>query len=192
MNLTSIRNLIIKQKYFAIAILIVFLIIFALVLTSKSKPKDKYLPVTQQPTVNDQFNENAAVSKTAKAEVDSLLKKLPYTQTIKTKTEKNITYQIYKRDADAYTIYIQIKGVNFRSDYTDPNLPENVQDFRDTASSVLGWISKQGVETEKIFIIWGDKAYVQENAEKWLNISPQFPNVVKREGSFVFESEPVK
>ncbi len=42
------------------------------------------------------------------------------------------------------------------------------QSFREAAKTVFDFLDKNGVNRESLFISWGDRAYEQDTAEKWL------------------------
>ncbi|MBI4037501.1 hypothetical protein HY382_00470 [Candidatus Curtissbacteria bacterium] len=156
-----------------------------------SKPKT-YLEPQSQPVIDGKLDESSKVNKESKTSIEKLAEKLPYRETITTATGTEVRFAIIGDAKSPYTLYIEIFGIDFLNDYSDPALPKNVQDFRDTAKGILGWINKQGADPSKIFISWGEKQYEREAAKAWLEPSDKYPSVTKKGDSFVFEKEPTK
>ena len=192
MNLTKIRNLrpiiaiIILVALFGFALLIVFNLKKARVVT----PKD-FLPATEQPLTDGKFDEAATVSQDSKAQLAKIKDKLPYRKSILSSTGDQITVSTHHQ-GDEFTLYVEMFPIEFQSSYEDPNLPRNVLNFREGATFLYNWLKENDVDPSKIFISWGSKAYTQETARQWLNETPQFPKIIKRDNQFVFETEPVK
>ncbi|HRN70305.1 MAG TPA: hypothetical protein PLS49_03900 [Candidatus Woesebacteria bacterium] len=40
--------------------------------------------------------------------------------------------------------------------------------FLESAQQVFYWLKEQNIDTEKIIIQWGDRAFIQERSEAWL------------------------
>lgn len=169
---------------------------FALLIVSNLKkarvatPKD-FLPATEQPLTDGKFDQADPVSQVSKSQLAKIKDKLPYRKSILSSTGNQITISIHHQ-GDEFTIYVEMFPIEFQSSYEDPDLPRNVLNFREGATFLYNWLKKNGVDPSKIFISWGSKAYIQETAREWLNESPQFPKVIKKDGNFVFESEPQK
>lgn len=192
-TLTGARK-VINKKILIVLILIAVVLILAYVFSTLQTNTQKSRPLLskEQPVTNGKFDTQAPISQKSKASLDKLKNNLPYRSTVNLTTGRTVAFVISAKPADLYALYIEIPDLNFRSDYADTNLPKNVDEFRETASSILAWIKNQEVSPNNIFISWGSKAYIQQNAEKWLNPSPQFPKVIKQNDKYVFEKEPLK
>ncbi len=150
-------------------------------------------PLNQQPVVNGKFDPSAPASQRSKAAIDKLKPYLAYSKTITTSTGSNITFTVFTRPTENYTLRVKISNLNFQADYNDPNLPKTVQDFRETAAAIFDFMNQHGINPGDVFISWGSTpSYIQKNAEAWLVPSPQFPKVIAKNGQFVFETEPIR
>lgn len=196
---TSLNNLrqIIGKKIVLFVLVSASLIFFLLIVTQLSKKKSaqetvSYTPIASQPVENGKFNTQAPVSQKSKTSLEKIKSQLPLTQTITTSTGTQVKVLLHAKDTDAYTLYLEIGSINFRSNGQDPMLAKNILDFRETARYVFNLLENKSINPKDIFIVWGTKAYIQQNAEAWLNESPKYPKVVKKGDAFVFEKEPQK
>lgn len=190
MNLSTLRENL-TQKWVLYPLLGIGLLILlgTLSFLTGQKPKQEIkevpLPVSEQPVSNGQFQESAPVSQTSKTSVEKLQPDLPYRQTITTSTGNKVTFVVLSNKRDPYTLYIETAGINYQLQPPDPDLPKNVLDFRETASTIFEWLNKQGVSQTDLFIVWGN-AIVQKSAESWLKESPEFPKVIKSGDKYEF------
>lgn len=70
--------------------------------------------------------------------------------------------------SNPWTLSVNISDINFQStpEQNDYELMKN--SFKEASSYVFTWITSKGVDPSKIYIKWGDKAYIQDKAEEWL------------------------
>lgn len=197
MNLTNIKNRIIP---FTIAI-VVILLLFAFIIfqqitrkpTQQIDTQNLPPPISSQPVVNGHFDSTAQISQRSKAGIDKLKPYLPIRTPLTTSTGSNVTYAVFLIPKVEHTLYVDMIGIDFQSTYNDPNLPKNVQNFRDVANAVLGFIKDHNANPSDIFITWGlSSAFNQQNVEAWLTLSDKFPAVVKKDNKYVFEKQPLK
>lgn len=197
MQLSNFRSIFTHKitQILLIVIVIFFATALANILFFKSKPKlPEHIPppVNQQPIKGESFDESAEISQSSKATIAGISSLLPHKDTINTTSGNKTTFVLISKPKDPYTLYVETININFQSDYTDPDLAKNVQDFRDTAAEILDWLVRQNVDTNQLFISWGGPSYVQKNAEAWLEESAAYPKVIKQNNKLVFEAEPQK
>ena len=194
-NLTKLgqiaKNKIVLFLLFLAVVSVIWAVIANLQKASPTTPKE-FLPATKQPVTDGKFDENAQISQSSKSELVKAKEKLPYRTIVESSTGNRITLTLYQLPGDEFTLYAEMAPIEFQSTYEDPQLPKNILDFRETATVIYNWLKENNVDSSKIFISWGSKAYVQKNAAAWLNVSLQYPNVIKKDNNFVFETEPVK
>lgn len=199
MNLTSVKNKLIQFRFLIIMTLVI-IILGAVILIQQiqiGKPSPRQVPdvppsIKEQPVINGHFDQNAQISQNSRKAIETLAPNLPHNETIKASTGNQISFSIFTNPLDPYTLRIEILDINFRSSYDDPNLPRSIQNFRETAQTIFSWIKGFNVSPGAIFISWGDRAYIQNNAEAWLTPSAKYPNVIKEGNNFVFETAPAK
>jgi len=193
-NLTKLKSYykIILALIVAGLTLIIFLAVWPIIKPKSPPERVDYLPLQTQPVKEGKFDNQAPISKQSKGSIDKLKSKLPYRKIVETSTGQKIIFVIIASRIDLYTLTIEVVGIDFQSTYDDPNLAKNVLTFRETAQTIFDWMEDQGVKSNEVFITWGSRAFQQQSAEAWLNESPQYPKVIKRENQFVFEVEPDK
>lgn len=95
---------------------------------------------------------------------------LPYNNSFTSST--GIPVQIYipgkNQQERTWTLQIQTLGINFQIATQDPKYTSMRQSFREAAQIVFAFLDSHNVNPSTIFITWGDRAYEQETAEKWL------------------------
>ncbi len=199
MNLTDFKNKFVRIRFLIISFLIIIILATVIIIQQIHVPKTPTLQITttspslkEQPIIDGRFDKNAPIAQHSQKSIQTLSAYLPYRNTIQTTTGQKVTFTIFINPLDQYTLYIGILGINFRSSYDDPELPKNIQDFRETANAILSWMKNYNVNPGDIFISWGDNAYIQDNAEAWLTPSAKFPNIIKEGSNFVFENVPTK
>lgn len=190
-HLTEIRKLIINKKVLITLVILIFLLVFAIPILlnrpSKITPEDIPPLLATQPVKEGKFDSKAEVSQNSKAEIEKLKPYLVYRKTIKTVTGSNVTFAVFAKPVVEHTLFVEIMGVNFRSNHDDPQLAKNVQDFREVARNIFDFIKSHNANPQNIFISWGGFAYIQNNAEAWLKESEEFPKVIKVEDGWEFE-----
>ncbi len=147
-------------------------------------------PIKLQPVVNGKFDTNAPISQKSKASVELLKQHLPYKADFVSTTGDKITYTLYGKTIDPYTLYVDISNIDFLIPSTNPNYPKTIQDFRDTANHIFEYMKQYNANPSDVFISWGSQAYIQNNAELWLTVSDKFPPVVKKDNQYIFETPP--
>ena len=148
MNLTlnKLKNQIFQFKTLLLVGLgIVFLIIITVVvaLTRPQKPTEVPgvtpspspigqnipPPIKQQPVVNGKFDPTAPISQRSKAAIDKLRPYLIYRDILTTSTGNKVTFALFTKPLDQYTLFVEMIGIDFQSTNSDPDLPRNVQDY---------------------------------------------------------------
>ncbi len=190
-NLTQIRGILISKKviitFTILLVLLVFIIPILLTQSTKITEEDFPLPVKEQPVQDGKFDDKAPISQKSKAAIESLKPYLIYRETFTTTSEQKVTFAVFTKPLDEYTLFVEIIGINFQSNHDDPLLARNVQSFRETAEKILAFIKKHDVNPQDIFISWGGQAYVQKSADVWLNVSEEYPKVIKAGDQWEFE-----
>lgn len=192
LTLNAIRNIIARHRFFLAAgfvILVLLTVIIAQQLIKISKPTYTPPPASRQPVVNGKLDTSAIPVQQSKNSLDLLKPHLPFNQTITTSTGTKVTFSIFsKTPDDPYSLYVAIGGVDFTTPKGAANYAQTVQDFRDTTNTVFSFITRNGVDPSTLYITWADLLPNQKAAESWLNVSSQFPKVVKQNGKYVFEN----
>lgn len=114
---------------------------------------------------------NAPVVQESKAGVQKLNTYLPYQTELDLSTgiKASVVIPGQQFQTDNWTLTVQIFGIDYQVSEGDKDYEVMRKSFLEASSSVFEWIKDKGVDPEKLIIIWGDRAFIQESAEKWLN-----------------------
>lgn len=104
-------------------------------------------------------------------QIAKLLPFLPYESDFKADDGQKFTILIpgAEYQKTSWVLDVQIFGVDYQVDENDPDYTAQKEYFLSAASSIFDWIKTKGGNPEKIIINWGDKHFIRERAEKWLN-----------------------
>jgi len=195
MSLTNIKSRIVPVTI--VVVIIIFLTAIIVFQQMARKPKQQInsqnIPpsINSQPVVNGRFDPTAAISQRSKAAIDKLKPYLPIRTQLTTSTGTIITYTVFLIPKVEHTLYVDTLGIDFQSGYSDPNLPKNVQNFRDVSNAVFGFIKQHETNPGDFFVSWGlSSINSQQSAEAWLVPSDKYPNVIKKDNKYVFEKQP--
>lgn len=171
-SLTSYRNIFASKKVvfttLALIVLLMFVIPILLLRQPELEPKDIPPSVQKQSAKDGILDKDAPVNQASRNEIEKITPKLPYRKIIKTKNGSSVTYTIFSKPTTPYSLYVGILGVRLLIDEKDPEYEKNKEDFTEAATEVISWLKSEGVETNEVFIIWGDTAVTQKTAESWL------------------------
>ncbi len=133
-------------------------------------PESTLLLPTNPPEVGGGINTSAPTVEMSTAEIRKVYPLLPYTQQLTLST--GLPVEVFVSDTNMnsrpWVLPVFIAGVDY-------NAPEGTSEytlarasFREAALEILDWLQLHDVDTNKIFINWGDRAYIQDRAEEWL------------------------
>lgn len=189
-TLSNIRTTVIRHKFFLISGLIIAALAATILVQQIMRTAKKTYtppPASQQPVTNGKLDVSESTVQQSKSLLDIIKPKLPYNQTITTSTGTKISYAAFLKTPDPYELYVEISGVDFTIPKDDPKFAQTIQDFRDTADSLYSFLTSNGVNPSAIYVVWADNLNNQKTAESWLNISSEFPKVIKQNGKYIFE-----
>ena len=64
---------------------------------------------------------------------------------------------------------ISIGGIKYQTPENESNYNIEKQAFKEASKIAFDWLTSNNVAVGKIYIRWGDKPFIQERVEKWLN-----------------------
>lgn len=190
-TLNNIRSIATRHKFFLVSgSIVVILITIITVQQILRQAKKTYAPppASQQPVTNGKLDISAPTVQQSKSFLDTIRPKLPYNQTITTSTGTKVSYAAFLKTPDQYELFVEISGIDFTSPKQASTFAQTVQDFRETADAVFNFLAANGVNPSAVYIIWADSFTNQKTAESWLQISDNFPKVIKQNGKYIFEN----
>ncbi len=136
--------------------------------TTKSFKTVETVP-TLQPTKGAGVDIESAPVKDSKEEIAKLNKALPFIKKITVNGEQ-VTIRIPEASLQDYTwsLIVYLPDLDFQAPTETPNYISSKETFKAAAAEVYTWIRQQGVDPEKIIIVWGDDAFTQQRAKEWL------------------------
>ena len=110
----------------------------------------------------------------AKASIQSvagLIQYLPYQKDFTSSSGVSISILIPSQDlqSNTWTLTAQVSGINYETSVGDSDYPSMKESFQEAASDIFSWVSSHNVNPQRIIFSWGDKAYIQQQAERWLS-----------------------
>lgn len=105
------------------------------------------------------------------SEINSLEPFLPYKDQRRLSTGIPVTIFIPQRsDTDnPWTLSVGIYGINYQVNPNDSDYDLQKKSFLEAANIAFEWMESKKVDPEKLYITWGDRAYIQDQAERWLS-----------------------
>lgn len=103
-------------------------------------------------------------------ELSKIKGKLPYIKTINSgsKTVEIVIPERKYQDND-YTLLVNLSGIDFRVASDSNDYFDNRKAFIQAAEDVFSWLKQNDVDIKKIIIKWGDRTFMNDKANTWLN-----------------------
>lgn len=130
--------------------------------------------VTQLPTVPPSqgygIDENSLVAKNSEKEIKKLGTFLPYSNTFKTSNGITVSIDIPSLELmlNKWTLLVEISGIDYQVTPGLNSYEPNKTAYREAANSVLKWIQSKGINTQDLVIQWGDKRFIEDRSQEWL------------------------
>lgn len=104
------------------------------------------------------------------SEIAKIESSLPFKKTVLLSTGDEADILIPKRSSfsNKWTLTIYIDGLNFNIHPQEPEYDKIRTSFLEAANIAFDWIREGGADPTKMYINWGDRAFIQEKAEVWL------------------------
>lgn len=96
--------------------------------------------------------------------------KLPYIKTINSGSKiVEIVIPERKYQDNDYTVLVNMSGIDFRVASDSNDYFDNRKAFILAAEDVFAWLKQNNVDIKKIIIKWGDRTFMNDKANTWLN-----------------------
>jgi Zn-dependent protease with chaperone function len=138
--------------------------------TPKAPPSIRAVP-TLPPDQGGGLDLNSPLMQHSIAELQKLYPYLPYYKDITLSTGVSVTINMPKKELQmsAWTLDAEIYGINYETSPSQPDYTQMKKSFLEASDIVFAWVKQHGADPYKIFYTWGDRAYIQEQAEQWLS-----------------------
>lgn len=107
----------------------------------------------------------------SKNELEKISLSLPFVKKQTLSTGIFVEIDVYKifTNEPKWILPVDIIGIDFQIPEDDPEYEINKKSFLEASDILFNFLKDNDVKPEKIFINWGDRAFIQERAEKWLS-----------------------
>lgn len=107
----------------------------------------------------------------AKAYVASIEKKLPiYIDKFPTSVDITTSINIYRvRDDEPEIMRLEIYGISYLNRDSNEKTNPNVTAFKESYQKALEMLESQNIDPKKLIFVYGDKQYVRETTETWID-----------------------
>ena len=100
--------------------------------------------------------------------IDKIKPKLPFRENFTANSGMAVEIFIPKIDPDEseWALTIQVTGI----DYQIPTSEEQnaKQAFLQASNRIFDWLKLQGINPNKLYIVWADKKYARDKIDSWL------------------------
>lgn len=133
-------------------------------------PKDIQTAPTYPPEKGAGIDMSARVVATSIQEIEKLSPYIPYEKEVVLPNGQTLSVLIPPKNLqnNPWTLTVQIFGIDYNTSPTQKGYSSTKEAFRQAAGEVFTWMKEHDVNPRNIYISWGEKAYMQDQAEKWL------------------------
>lgn len=126
---------------------------------------------TLPPTQGGGTDINSPVVQSSISEIEKLNAALPFERDFTTSAGVAVSIVIPRQtlQTNSWTLKAQIFGINYNTSPEQEDYEVMSRSFVEAANVVFSWIKQNNVDPERIIFVWGDRKYIQDQAEKWLN-----------------------
>jgi hypothetical protein len=109
--------------------------------------------------------------KQSEMEIEKLSKHLPFQESITLSSGKVVEILIPAKELqfNQWTLTVQIFNIKYQEEEDSQKDEEMKKSFLEAANYVFSWMKDKGVNPDNVIISWGDRAFIQSRAEKWLD-----------------------
>lgn len=148
--------------------------IFSYPTEPKIKRAPYFLGIDAVPTLPAQegggVDTNSRVVIDSENEIKKIYPLLPYTKNYTLSTSARVSVVVPQKNPQdsPWALLVEIFGLDYQLRPGDENYQIMKSSFKEAANDVLSWLIEKGVNPNKVFIVWGDRAFIQNTATAWL------------------------
>jgi hypothetical protein len=109
--------------------------------------------------------------KDSKIEIQKAYPYLPFTKTVTLSTGVPVTIDIPQKEFQftPWVLAVNVRGINFNTSSDQEDYALMRDSFKEVAGVVFVFLEQNTIDPKKIYFSWGDRAFMQDNAERWLS-----------------------
>ncbi len=132
-------------------------------------PKSKLNVPTYTPDKGQGVDINSQIAQESISEIDKLSPYLPYLNEYKFSNDlmASIVVPTKKFQDIPWILTVQIFGIDYQVPKDSKDYQLMKSSFLEAANAVFEWMKSYGVDPQKVIIKWGDKEFIQKQAEEW-------------------------
>jgi hypothetical protein len=113
---------------------------------------------------------NSPIVKNSISEIETLNNALPFERSFTTSQGIEVTILIPRQSlqTNSWTLKTQIFGINYNTSPEQEDYEAMRRSFIEAANVVFSWVKQNNADPGKIIYVWGDKKFIQDQAENWL------------------------
>ncbi len=113
----------------------------------------------------------APLIKNSTREIEKLYRFLPLNQEVRLSTGLTVSIVIPAQNlqSNPWTLTVQIFSIDYEVPQSDSSYPLMKNSFQEATRVVFNWIKNNNANLQNIIISWGDRKFIQDRAEEWLN-----------------------
>lgn len=133
-------------------------------------PSTNNLP-TYAPEKGRGVDLEAPLIKNSTREIQKLYRLLPLNQEVRLSTGLTVSIVIPAQDlqSNPWTLTVQIFGIDYEVSQSDSSYPLMKSSFQEATRVVFNWIKNNNANLQNIIISWGDRKFIQDRAEEWVD-----------------------
>lgn len=104
------------------------------------------------------------------SEIVKLSPFLPYDKTYTLSTGVEVSVVIPQKDPrdSPWALLVQIFGIDYQLAPEDKDYQLMKNSFREAGGDVALFLEEKGVTLNKVFVVWGDRSFIQNTAMSWI------------------------
>lgn len=125
---------------------------------------------TVAPTKGGGLDESSTIIHNSITEIQKIYPYLPYDTSFTSSTGVGVSILMPKQSlqTNRWTLKTQIFGINYNTSPSQADYEIMRKSFKEAAERVFAWVKQKDADPSRIIFIWGDKKFIQNQAEKWL------------------------
>lgn len=161
-----------KNLQIALGISLLILVLIPVLSPQQESNLSSTTPTSNSDTIRPELIDlNREKRNQAMIYVESIEEKLPlYLESFETSVGITTSINIYRLDDDeAEVVRLEIYGLSYLNREVDEKKNPNVAAFKESYLQAMTMIEAQNIDPKKLIFIYGDKEYVRNTSQYWID-----------------------